>query len=946
LYLLLTGRRPFSAHTIHGFMEKHLHQRPRSPKELVGDVPDLLEAICLRLLEKAPEDRFASASHLLHVLGDAQGVDLPDRWPPSTVGRTLLKARLREAVSDVASGRKGAALLLSGTTGVGKSRLLELAERYAHRLGLPAAIGRCRLHGRPFGAFASIYGWLRTDQPAAVLEQVFRGSFDDRVIERYPVLSAFREIVIDAAPIVIAVDDIDRADLATVELLGYLIRNTLELASEPVLFLLGHDSSEHAIREQLESLPPVEVIEIPLLDAAEVEELVVSVLGSDPASLALAKRLHKEGTGSPAFIADMLRGLIDDGQIVEERSGVWRLTVAAADITKSRLPMPASLRQSLEDRLEPLSPDALTLGRVLALSRRRLDLDVLVEAAPFPEDRVMAALDELADASIVEEHRTSDAEQVDLAHGRFREVLVQSISEDDLRLGHRRLGEAIERYHRGEIGTVVEELAWHFGHAGLPAKSYWYLLATAQHHLQRSLYQESLEFLDRAVALEPEARASLPLEEADRRLAEVDLAISRARLGLGQLQEAVSATLDAQRLARVVRDPRLESRVATELGTQLRQQGHLAAALEQLELAVRRAEESGDQTLLIQPLYEIGSVRWAQGNLAGAEQHWRRVLQLAQQVGDERAQGRGFNGLGLLAVCRGQAMEARRLLEQSAASFERLGMLSALVITRVNLVELYSNTGLLRKALTLAERTLAQAEEAGHPQGIALGKAWRARVELLLQRVDEAEHDARDALRQARRLASTDDELFALSVLLHTSLARGDGEAALHHADALLDGVMRHDPEGILREVRALRAQALAAIGRTAEAQAALDLSPIPAGTWPHIQVRTDLAIGRALRAIGRPADARSALLRSLAGAEANGFRTFQLLSHAELARTTDDDASRDRHTRVAGGLARSLAANLRRDDATRFLAAWSAPSDAPPPDRDDETTDEEDDRR
>jgi tetratricopeptide (TPR) repeat protein len=531
---------------------------------------------------------------------------------------------------------------------------------------------------------------------------------------------------------------------------------------------------------------------------------------------------------------------------------------------------------------------------------------------------------------------------VELGQGRFREVLLDGLAEEVVRTDNQRLGEAIERHHRNAIGEVVQDLAWHFGQAGLTAKSYAYLLAAAQHLLQRSLYSESLAFLDQAVAIEREARTSLPLDEADRRLAEVQLAISRAKLGLGELAEAVAATQEAQRLARLVRDARLESRVATELGTQLRQQGHLDAALEQLELAVRRAEEAGDQTLLTHPLYEIGSVRWSQGNLTAAEQNWRRVLQLAMQVGDERAEGRGYNGLALLAVCRGQSLEARRLLEQSAMFFERLGMLGPLVIARINLIELYSNTGLLRKALSLAERTLGQAEEVGHPQGVALGRAWRARVELILGRVDEAERDGQEALRQVRRLVSTDDEVFALSVLVHVALAREEGPIALERADELLAAVERRDPEGILNEVRALRAIALTMCDRIDEANRQLDMTFGGPTAWPHIQVRTDLAVGRGLRGARRFAEARSVLLRALAASEVNGFRTFQLFAHTELSRTTGDDATRDRHVRVAAGLARSLAANLPREDAARFLSGRSDHSETPLADRDDPTHSED----
>lgn len=928
LYLLLTGKRPFSAHTIHGFMEKHLNAVPRPPREHVPEVPERLEEICLRLLEKAPADRFASASHLLHVLGDHEhGEDVEGRWPPRTVGRTAAKGRLREAIEEVASGRPGQALMFTGGPGLGKSRLLELAESQARSRGLPVAVGRCRLQDRPFGAFASIYRTIRGNNPPPILEAVFRGGDDGKPIERYPVLAAFRELVVAHAPIVLIVDDVDRADPATVELLVYLIRNTLELATEPVLFVLGNDSGEQRIRALLESLAPVDPLELTPFDGAEVEELVVSILGSDPAALGLAERLDREGAGSPAFIADMLRGLIDDGLIVEDKSGVWRLTVDSAQITQSRLPMPASLRQALKDRLAPLSADALIVGRLLALARRRLDFDVLVEIAPFAEDRVMEALDALVDAEIVDEQRTADQEVVELSQGRFREVLLEGMVEDTARDNHRKLGEALERHHRGQIGTVVEELAFHFENAGLWPKAYQYLVQSAQRHLQRSLFQESLVYLEQAVGMEARARVYMLLDDAERRLAEVWLAISRARHGLGQLERAVEATTEAQRLARLVVDPGLESRVAAELGTQLRQQGRPESAELQLLAAVQRAEESGDQTLLPLPLYELGGTLWSKGDLPAADTYWRRSLQIAQQVGDERAQGRGLNGLAILAICRGQSMEARRLLEQSATVFERLGMLEQLVTARANLIELYSNTGILRKALSLADRTLAQSEEAGFPQGIALGKGWRSRVLLLLGRVDEADREALEAARVASRLGSREDEATVLYMLVMTAFVNADPAAVLGRIRDLLAVLAIHDTEGILPEVRAMHATALVRLGRREEAEQALGEGDTRAELWPHVAIRVDLAIGRALAALSRPEDAREVLQRALTTSEANGLRYFQLAAHLELIHVTADSSARDRHARVASGLARSLAANLPKDDADRFLAHHGIPA-------------------
>ncbi len=927
LYLLLTGKRPFSAHTVHGFMEKHLNAAPRPPREIDPLVPENLEAICLRLLAKKPEDRYASATHLLHVLGGSADDEDFDRekWPPRAIGRTPLKARLREALDALAGGKGGGALLLHGPLGQGKTRLLDLVATYAARRGVRVAIGRCQPNDRPFGAFAGVYQGLGADPLLPILDDVFTGDDDGRVRERYPVVAAFRELVRRRTPCAILIDDLERADPATLELLLYLIRNTRERADDPVLYVLAHESP---LRRQLIDLPGLFQIELDPFDASEVEELVISVLDSEPASLALAKRLHQESKGSPAFISDMLRGLIDDGLIVR-RDQQLTLRVDASEITRSRLPMPASLRQALEERLVPLSSSAIEVGRTLALARRRVDLDVLVEVAALPEDQLMEALDQLVDRQIVEEHRVEDRDQVDLSHARFRDVLLDALPPEDRRARHQRMGEALEKFHRGRIGAVVEDLAWHFEQAGIAPKAYSYLFLTAQRHLHRSLFDECVVQLDRALRMEPVARPYLLLDEADRRLAELVLAKAQARYNLGQIEEALESTRQAEQLAKAVRDPRLQSRVACELGIQLRHQGKVEEAEQNLRQAIEKAEEAGDQSLIPSPQYQLGGILWARGDLSGAEGCWKQSLAIASRLGDERAQGYGYNGLGILAICRGQVPEARKHVEASATVFERLGILGPLVIARVNLVELYLNTGMLRDAAQLADKTIQQAQEVHHQAGVGLGLNWRAQVLLALGRLEEALRNAEEALRMQREMGAPEDEVLALSTLIEVQLARKQWPAVLAAVHDLQPLLLHHDTEGIAPAVSAWHAIALAGHGRGGMAQALLIGRPTPKIQWPHVQMKVDLAVGRALLRLDRRDQAIEAFERTLSLAESSGYRLWQLNAQTELARVHPDEIVRGRYLRVAAALARSLAANLDREDARRFVDQLPGPPPA-----------------
>lgn len=64
LYEMLTTRPPFTGDTPVSIAYKHVQEVPQPPSQLNIDIPDPLEAICLRGLVKEPSERYASAEDL------------------------------------------------------------------------------------------------------------------------------------------------------------------------------------------------------------------------------------------------------------------------------------------------------------------------------------------------------------------------------------------------------------------------------------------------------------------------------------------------------------------------------------------------------------------------------------------------------------------------------------------------------------------------------------------------------------------------------------------------------------------------------------------------------------------------------------------------------------------------------------------------------------------
>jgi WD40 repeat protein len=64
LYHLLTARPPFQAETVHDVLLQLREQDPVAPRLLNRSIPRDLETICLKCLEKAPDQRYATANEL------------------------------------------------------------------------------------------------------------------------------------------------------------------------------------------------------------------------------------------------------------------------------------------------------------------------------------------------------------------------------------------------------------------------------------------------------------------------------------------------------------------------------------------------------------------------------------------------------------------------------------------------------------------------------------------------------------------------------------------------------------------------------------------------------------------------------------------------------------------------------------------------------------------
>lgn len=180
----------------------------------------------------------------------------------------------------------------------------------------------------------------------------------------------------------------------------------------------------------------------------------------------------------------MSHAVIDDGTAIE-------------DVGESPS-LPPRVRAVLTSRLAQLSLAARELAALAATIGREFRLDVLVSAGTAEEDAVLRAMEELWRRRIV---REQGANAYDFTHDKLREVAYAEISAPQRRLLQRRIAQALETIHAGDLDPVSGQIASHYDRAGQAERAIPHYQRAAE--VARRVYanDDAIGLLVRALAL-------------------------------------------------------------------------------------------------------------------------------------------------------------------------------------------------------------------------------------------------------------------------------------------------------------------------------------------------------------------------------------------------------------------------------------------------------------
>ncbi|GGL11764.1 ATP-binding protein [Deinococcus radiotolerans] len=490
---------------------------------------------------------------------------------PPLVGREGL---WQQVLDWAARAPDGAALLLVGEGGVGKSRLLDALTRGPLQQGArpPGALLRGS-RGAAQGPFGALLRAL--DARPEVLGALPRRVRDDlgmvapqlcpppllpgSALSETRVLEAFTQALLalaggGAPGDVWVVEDAHWLDPSTVRVLaraqGQVGARVLGAARPEGL--VG-DGPLHAWAQELDGAGRLLRLEVPPLSELAVLKLIRLLSGSARAT-GFAQTLHALSGGNPYALLALVQGLLARGVLGVDAQGAWQLHV---DLPEVRSLVPGTLRAALEERVAARGPGVLAALRGAALRGGSFRPEDAAAASGLDAQTLAGAL---ADAAA---HRWIEAQpdgSFRLEHDLLREALRLGWPEPERAAGHARLAR-----HLDGLGVAARERAAHWEAAGDAAVAAQLWREAASDARALWAHRETLFALDRALQCTPggPARAALHRERG------------RAFQALGDL-DAWAAALDAAQAS--APDDRAEG---------------LRLALERTHLLLRRGEPQG-----------------------------------------------------------------------------------------------------------------------------------------------------------------------------------------------------------------------------------------------------------------------------------------------------------------------------------------------------------------
>ncbi|HXX11002.1 MAG TPA: adenylate/guanylate cyclase domain-containing protein [Burkholderiales bacterium] len=359
---------------------------------------------------------------------------------------------------------------------------------------------------------------------------------------RLRILEACKRLLLresQVQPLLLVLEDLHWLDSETQAFLNSLVDS---LPSARVLLMVNyrpeyqHDWSRKTFYTQLRVDP---------LPQESAEELLGSLVGSDPALAPVKQLLLRQTERNPFFLEESVRTLVESGALAGT-SGAYRLTRPLDNVR-----VPSTVQAVLAARIDRLGVDDKRLLQTAAVIGKDVPLAILQAVSDLPERVLREGLGHLQSAEFVYEARLFPDPEYTFKHALTHEVAYANLLQEQRRGLHAKIVVAIEATYPGRLEEHVEQLGHHALRGELWERAAEYMRQAGEKAAARSALRAAAAFFEQAL----DALTHMPKTRETIVLA-IDL---RFRLRtvlapLGEFERIFARLSEAQSLAQGIED--------------------------------------------------------------------------------------------------------------------------------------------------------------------------------------------------------------------------------------------------------------------------------------------------------------------------------------------------------------------------------------------------------
>ncbi len=730
-YELLTGRLPFSSSSIMLLLESHLKQIPKPPTFYNSLIPDEMEEIILKLLEKEPQRRFAYAIEVAQKIKkvmesfkrgeekkktrEEKTIAIEPKLPEQLFVAPWIgkKEELKRAFLSVErlNQKQGGILTIEGEHGSGKSRFAEEIKSKAIENGFEvfSALSKEEVP-YPFYLFEKIVSQFLKKYKKILMEEgeIILQFFPEiqKEIEKTEEFGTIPQIdpkgekarlfysfysiiknLSEKKPLVFLFDDLQWADPSSLELLNHLIymlcfsENPL-----PVLFCLSYTPEE--VSEENKNIlfkykNKSEIIVLKPFNLEELQEFVQSLLyNPEPLPLSFLEILLNQTGGNPLFIMETVKALIDEG-FLKRQTGRINWIIASykdaqrATMTLQKLALPETIKENLKLRLRKYNEKELAILQNAALIGKKFPFVLWHKISDITEDELLNLAEKLLKDRILKELPN---EILEFYNDQIRKILIEEISGLKKRRVQGKIANAILSFYK----EVPEELYLTLAQSleasdrGREAKVYYKKLA-AKHFKVYDLIQA--EELWKKVLSFSEGKEKA---ESLKNLGDI-MAYS------GRYEEAKNYYLEGINISSPLEEEYFDLKIS--LGSLYSQMGDYKKTAEIFDEINKELDLEKMEKQLGWVYYYKGIINYSLGNQTEAINFFKESLKIFEKLENVEGILAIYGSMGAPYFISGKTIEAENIFKEGLKLSSKYGDFRRKLLCLSNLISLKLNLG-------------------------------------------------------------------------------------------------------------------------------------------------------------------------------------------------------------------------------------------------------------